>query len=308
MLTSLEHAKKHGAKIIAINPLPEPGFLRFNDPNPDEYKTPLHFAAHLLGPGDPLADLHLPVRINGDIALLKGLMKVLLAEDAVDGRRLRSRLHPRLHRRLRGAVRRPRGDELAGHRGRVRPLAGGDRARRADDRPVEADDRVLGDGPHPAPRRGGHHPHAGQPAPARRPHRPAGRRDLLCPRPLQRPGRPHHGHLGAAAGGVPRRAGPRVRLQVAAESGTRHGGHDRRDARGRDRGLRLAGRQLPLGHARHRLYGGGAATVSAHRAHRHQAQPLAPGRPAGRRSSCRASVAPNRIPADFSRSRTPWAW
>ena len=85
MLTSLEHAKKHGARIIAINPLPEPGFLRFTDPNPDEYKTPLHFAAHLLGPGDPLADLHLPVRINGDIALFKGLMKVLLAEDAVSG-------------------------------------------------------------------------------------------------------------------------------------------------------------------------------------------------------------------------------
>jgi molybdopterin-dependent oxidoreductase alpha subunit len=85
MLTSLEHAKKHGARIIAINPLPEVGFLRFNDPSPDEYKTPLHFAAHLLGPGTPLADLHLPVRINGDIALCKGLMKVLLAADEASG-------------------------------------------------------------------------------------------------------------------------------------------------------------------------------------------------------------------------------
>ena len=85
MLTSLEHAKKHGARIIAINPLPEPGFLRFNDPNPDEYKNPIQFAAHMLGPGEPLADLHLPVRINGDIALFKGLMKVLLAEDARSG-------------------------------------------------------------------------------------------------------------------------------------------------------------------------------------------------------------------------------
>ncbi len=85
MLTSLEHAKKHGARIIAINPLPEPGFLRFNDPNPAEYKSPIQFAAHLLGPGDPLADLHLPVRINGDIALFKGLMKVMLAEDGVSG-------------------------------------------------------------------------------------------------------------------------------------------------------------------------------------------------------------------------------
>jgi molybdopterin-dependent oxidoreductase alpha subunit len=85
MLTSLEHAKRHGAKIIAINPLAEPGFLRFTDPNPDEYPTPVHFAASLLGPGTPLADLHLPVRINGDIALLKGIMKVLLAEEDARG-------------------------------------------------------------------------------------------------------------------------------------------------------------------------------------------------------------------------------
>jgi molybdopterin-dependent oxidoreductase alpha subunit len=85
MLTSLEHAKKRGAKIIAINPLPETGLLRFNDPNPDEFPTPIHFAAHLLGPGVPLADIHLPVRINGDIALLKGIMKVLLSEDEATG-------------------------------------------------------------------------------------------------------------------------------------------------------------------------------------------------------------------------------
>ncbi|MBA3317193.1 MAG: FdhF/YdeP family oxidoreductase [Gemmatimonadales bacterium] len=85
MLTSLEHAKRRGAAIIAINPLAEPGFLRFTDPNPEEYPTPLHFAAHLLGPGKPLADLHLPVRINGDIALLKGIMKVLLTEDVESG-------------------------------------------------------------------------------------------------------------------------------------------------------------------------------------------------------------------------------
>src|SRR6476661_483176 len=85
MLTSLEHAKQHGARIIAINPLPEPGFLRYNGPNPDGYKTPLQFAAHLLGPGVPLADLHLRVRINGDIALCKGVMKVMLLEDEARG-------------------------------------------------------------------------------------------------------------------------------------------------------------------------------------------------------------------------------
>ena len=85
MLTALEHARRNGARIIAINPLPETGLFRFTDPNPDEYPSPLHFVAGVLGSGRPLADLHLPVRINGDIALLKGLMKVMLAEDAARG-------------------------------------------------------------------------------------------------------------------------------------------------------------------------------------------------------------------------------
>jgi len=85
MLTSLEHAKRNGATIIAVNPLPETGLLRFTDPNPDEYGNPLRFAAGVMGSGRPLADLHLPVRINGDMALLKGLMKVLLAEEGAHG-------------------------------------------------------------------------------------------------------------------------------------------------------------------------------------------------------------------------------
>ncbi len=86
MLTSLEHAKKHGAKIIAINPLPEPGFLRFADPNPEEYPNKLDFALHMLdGSSIALADMYLPVRINGDIALCKGLMKVMLDVERTNG-------------------------------------------------------------------------------------------------------------------------------------------------------------------------------------------------------------------------------
>ena len=86
MLTSLQHAKKRGAKIIAINPLAEAGFTRFIDPNPQEYSNPLSFAATLLtGKSIKIADLHLPVRVNGDIALFKGLMKVMLAEEAARG-------------------------------------------------------------------------------------------------------------------------------------------------------------------------------------------------------------------------------
>ena len=85
MLTTLQHAKRNGAKIIAINPLAEPGFLRVINPNPEEYSNPISFAAHLLGSGQALADIHLPVRVNGDIALLKGIMKVMLEEEAAGG-------------------------------------------------------------------------------------------------------------------------------------------------------------------------------------------------------------------------------
>jgi len=40
----------------------------------------------LTGRSTPLADLHLPVRINGDVAVLQGIMRVMLdAEDAAPG-------------------------------------------------------------------------------------------------------------------------------------------------------------------------------------------------------------------------------
>jgi molybdopterin-dependent oxidoreductase alpha subunit len=77
MLTTLQHAKHAGAKIIAINPLKEAGLLGFMNP-----QQPLG----MLGKSTPLADLYLQVKINGDLALLKGIMKELLAdEDAHPG-------------------------------------------------------------------------------------------------------------------------------------------------------------------------------------------------------------------------------
>ncbi|QQS34278.1 MAG: FdhF/YdeP family oxidoreductase [Acidobacteriota bacterium] len=82
MLSSLAAAKKAGAKMIAINPLPEVGLTSFVDPNP-QHGNPFN----LLGfrPAK-LADLHLPVRIGGDMAVLKGLMKIMLErERAVPG-------------------------------------------------------------------------------------------------------------------------------------------------------------------------------------------------------------------------------
>jgi molybdopterin-dependent oxidoreductase alpha subunit len=77
MLTALEHAKQRGARIVAINPLPEAGFGRFRNP-----QTP----RGLVGPGTVLANSYLPVRVNGDLALFAGFNKALLArEDAAPG-------------------------------------------------------------------------------------------------------------------------------------------------------------------------------------------------------------------------------
>ncbi len=68
MLTTLQQAKRRGCKIVHINPLPEAGLHRFK--HPQEFWT-------FLGKGTEMADLFLQVRINGDVALLKGIMKEL---------------------------------------------------------------------------------------------------------------------------------------------------------------------------------------------------------------------------------------
>lgn len=81
MMTSLEHAKRHGAKMIAINPLSEISLRRVKNPNPQEYRNPLAWASDLIGEGVALSDLLLQVRINGDLAVLKGIMKEMLAEE-----------------------------------------------------------------------------------------------------------------------------------------------------------------------------------------------------------------------------------
>jgi len=79
MMSSLQEAKRNGARIIAVNPMPEAGLMNFVNPNPQHYANPLMFPVDVLGNRTTqLADLHLPLRIGGDMAVLKGMMKVLL--------------------------------------------------------------------------------------------------------------------------------------------------------------------------------------------------------------------------------------
>jgi molybdopterin-dependent oxidoreductase alpha subunit len=79
MLSSLASAKARGAKIVSINPLPEVGNFRFK--NPQDLKNPLRAGKVFFGDGTKLSDLWLPLRINGDVAVLKGMMKEMLAEE-----------------------------------------------------------------------------------------------------------------------------------------------------------------------------------------------------------------------------------
>ncbi|PQJ73751.1 FdhF/YdeP family oxidoreductase [Polaribacter butkevichii] len=68
MLSALGETKKKGAKIITINPLPEVGLMNYKDP-----QNPLKW----VGAGQDLTDLFLPVKINGDVALLKIILKLM---------------------------------------------------------------------------------------------------------------------------------------------------------------------------------------------------------------------------------------
>ncbi len=77
MLTALAEAKRAGASIVAVNPLPEAGLMRFKDP-----QRP----SGVLGKGTSLADQFLQIRLGGDQALLQALCRrVLDAEAAAPG-------------------------------------------------------------------------------------------------------------------------------------------------------------------------------------------------------------------------------
>ncbi|CAM3640426.1 FdhF/YdeP family oxidoreductase [Isoptericola cucumis] len=77
MLTALEEAKEHGASIVAVNPLPEAGLMRYKNPQT---------VRGLAGRGTQLADQFLQIRLGGDMALLQAVSRrVLDAEAAAPG-------------------------------------------------------------------------------------------------------------------------------------------------------------------------------------------------------------------------------
>ncbi|WP_308465492.1 FdhF/YdeP family oxidoreductase [Rathayibacter soli] len=73
MLTALEEAKRAGASIVAVNPLPEAGLMR--------YKNPQRVSGWF-GKGTGLADQFLQIRLGGDMALMQAVSKRVLDAEA----------------------------------------------------------------------------------------------------------------------------------------------------------------------------------------------------------------------------------
>ncbi|WP_234859544.1 FdhF/YdeP family oxidoreductase [Aquimarina aquimarini] len=76
MLSALQKCKENGGKVISVNPLEEAGLIRFK--NPQEIKG-------VLASGTALTDIHLQVKINQDVALLKLIIKKLAKLDKEKG-------------------------------------------------------------------------------------------------------------------------------------------------------------------------------------------------------------------------------
>ncbi len=72
MLSALEKAKENGATIITINPIIEAGLLNFSNPQK---------LSSIIGSKTQLSDHYLQVKINGDLALLQILNKLLLEKE-----------------------------------------------------------------------------------------------------------------------------------------------------------------------------------------------------------------------------------
>ena len=165
----------------------------------------------LLTGGTAIAELFLPVRINGDVALLKGIMKEVLEEErrrparcstgpSSPSTRPASTSSPPRSRRVSW-------DEIVEQSGVDRDAD--PRGRREIYVDAERVIACWAMGLTQHKNGGRQHPGGRQPAPAPRQHRQARRGGLPGARAQQRAGRPHDGHLRAPLGRLPRPPRPR---------------------------------------------------------------------------------------------------
>ena len=75
LLKELLHCRRRGGKVIIVNPIKEPGLVRFN--------VPSDWKSMLFGDNQIATDFVQP-NIGGDIALFKGIAKVLIESENID--------------------------------------------------------------------------------------------------------------------------------------------------------------------------------------------------------------------------------
>ncbi|WP_447727057.1 FdhF/YdeP family oxidoreductase [Sphingomonas koreensis] len=74
MMTNLVEARKRGVPIVAVNPMPERALIRFTEPQ--DVVQMATFGS------TPIASEFVHIRIGGDLALIKGMMKAIFERDA----------------------------------------------------------------------------------------------------------------------------------------------------------------------------------------------------------------------------------
>lgn len=74
MMTNLVEARKRGVPIVAVNPMPERALIRFTEPQ--DVVQMATFGS------TPVASEFVHIRIGGDLALIKGMMKVMFEREA----------------------------------------------------------------------------------------------------------------------------------------------------------------------------------------------------------------------------------
>ncbi|HIB32161.1 MAG TPA: FdhF/YdeP family oxidoreductase [Candidatus Marinimicrobia bacterium] len=75
LMTELLHCRRRGGQVIIVNPLREPGLVRF--------RVPSDWKSMLLDESD-IASTYVQPNIGGDIALLKGISKILVEQKRLD--------------------------------------------------------------------------------------------------------------------------------------------------------------------------------------------------------------------------------
>lgn len=72
---ALLHCRRRGGQVVVINPIKEPGMVKFASPS--DWQS-------MLKGGEAVASEYVQIRIGGDIALIQGVLKSLIEQDAID--------------------------------------------------------------------------------------------------------------------------------------------------------------------------------------------------------------------------------